>query len=278
MAQLNFLDKAGLSQFWNKIKELLDTKATKTEVDNISSSVAPLLYNNAGAHNAIYRGKSLGSTVTDAQWTAIGAGTFDGLYIGDYWTIGNITYRIAAFDYYYKAGDTSCETHHVTLVPDTNMYTHAMNDTDVTTGAYVGSKMYKEGLSQAKTTISNAFGSAHILTHRQHLKNAITDNYESGGSWYDSTVELMSEQNVYGGKIFANHMNGSSWVAQYTIDKSQYPLFAFRPDMISNRQWYWLRDVSTASDFCGVGSYGDASGSYVASAEAGVRPAFSIKA
>ena len=277
MAQLNFLDKAGLSQFWNKIKELLDTKATKTEVDNISSSVAPLLYNNAGAHNAIYRGKSLGSTVTDAQWTAIGAGTFDGLYIGDYWTIGNITYRIAAFDYYYKAGDTSCETHHVTLVPDTNMYTHAMNDTDVATGAYVGSKMYKEGLAQAKTTISNAFGSAHILTHRQLLKNAITGNYESGGSWYDSTVELMTEQNVYGGKIFANHMNDGNWVTQYTIDKSQYPLFAFRPDMISNRQWYWLRDVSSASSFCNVNGSGNALSSF-ASSGAGVRPAFSIKA
>ena len=277
MAQLNFLDKAGLSQFWNKIKELLDTKATKTEVDNISSSVAPLLYNNAGAHNAIYRGKSLGSTVTDAQWTAIGAGTFDGLYIGDYWTIGNITYRIAAFDYYYKAGDTSCETHHVTLVPDTNMYDHVMNDTDTATGAYVGSKMYKEGLAQAKTTISNAFGSAHILTHRQYLKNAITGQYESGGSWYDSTVELMTEQNVYGGKIFANHMNGGSWVTQYTIDKSQYPLFAFRPDMISNRQWYWLRDVSFASSFCNVFVYGFACNNF-ASLEAGVRPAFSIKA
>ena len=277
MAQLNFLDKAGLSQFWNKIKELLDTKATKTEVDNISSSVAPLLYNNAGAHNAIYRGKSLGSTVTDAQWTAIGAGTFDGLYIGDYWTIGNITYRIAAFDYYYKAGDTSCETHHVTLVPDTNMYNHVMNDTDTATDAYVGSKMYKEGLTQAKTTISNAFGSAHILTHRQLLKNAITDNYESGGSWYDSTVELMTEQNVYGGKIFANHRNGSSWVAQYTIDKSQYPLFAFRPDMISNRQWYWLRDVGFASSFCDVDNNGNAE-AICASNEVGVRPAFSIKA
>ena len=277
MAQLNFLDKAGLSQFWNKIKELLDTKATKTEVDNISSSVAPLLYNNAGAHNAIYRGKSLGSTVTDAQWTAIGAGTFDGLYIGDYWTIGNITYRIAAFDYYYKAGDTSCETHHVTLVPDTSMYNHVMNDTNVATGAYIGSKMYKEGLAQAKTTISNAFGSAHILTHRQYLKNAITGHYESGGSWYDSTVELMTEQNVYGGKIFANHVNGGGWVAQYTIDKSQYPLFAFRPDMISNGQWYWLRDVGSASNICDVGVHGNASCS-LASLVAGVRPAFSIKA
>ena len=276
-----YAESIDVSQFATKATTLagygITDGATKTEVDNISSSVAPLLYNNAGAHNAIYRGKSLGSTVTDAQWTAIGAGTFDGLYIGDYWTIGNIVYRIAAFDYYYKAGDTSCDTHHVTLVPDTSMYNHVMNDTNVATGAYVGSKMYKEGLAQAKTTISNAFGSAHILTHRQILKNAITGNYESGHSWYDSTVELMTEQNVYGGRVFANFLSGENWSYNYTIDKSQYPLFAFRPDIISNRQWYWLRDVCSATTFCSVSNNGSAS-SYNASDEAGVRPAFSIKA
>lgn len=46
------------------------------------------LADNAGAHNAIYRGKNLGSAVTAAQWAAIDAGTFEDLFIGDYWTIG----------------------------------------------------------------------------------------------------------------------------------------------------------------------------------------------
>ena len=36
---------------------------------------------NAGAHNAIYRGKYLGTSVTAAQYAAIAAGTFDDLYI-----------------------------------------------------------------------------------------------------------------------------------------------------------------------------------------------------
>ena len=57
-------------------------------VKDTEAKIAPLLFNNAGAHNAIYRGKSLGSTVTTAQYSAINAGTFDDLYIGDYWTIG----------------------------------------------------------------------------------------------------------------------------------------------------------------------------------------------
>jgi hypothetical protein len=251
-------------------------KDVKGLIDTAQAMINAIATTGAGAHNAIYRGKSLGSVVTEAQWAAIEAGTFDDMYIGDYWTIGGVVYRIAAFDYYYKTGDTSCETHHITLVPDGNMYTHVMNDTNITTGAYVGSKMYTEGLTQAKTTINSAFGEAHVLNHRQYLKNATTDGYESGGSWYDSTVELMTEQNVYGGKIFGNSLNGTALAANYTVDKSQYPLFAFRPDMISNRAWSWLRDVVSASDFAGVANNGTANYNDASNAN-GVRPAFSIK-
>lgn len=249
-----------------------DVKALITAAQATINAIATT---GAGAHNAIYRGKSLGTAVTEAQWAAIKAGTFEDMYIGDYWTIGSVVYRIAAFDYYYKTGDTSCETHHITLVPDGNMYTHVMNDTNITTGAYVGSKMYTEGLTQAKTTINSAFGEAHVLNHRQYLQNATTDGYASGGSWYDSTVELMTEQNVYGGKVFGNQLNGTTLPNSYTVDKSQYPLFTFRPDMISNRAWFWLRDVVSASYFATVSHDGSAS-YYDASNAGGVRPAFSI--
>lgn len=250
-------------------------KDIKALINAAQSTIDAIATTGAGAHNSIYRGKNLGTSVTAAQYAAIQAGTFEDMYIGDYWVIGGVTYRIAAFDYYYRAGDTDCTTHHVTLVPDASMYTHCMNDTNITTGAYVGSKMYTEGLNQAKETINTAFGSAHVLNHRQYLKNAVTDGYESGGSWYDSTVELMTEQNVYGGKVFGNVQNGAALPASYTVDKSQYPLFAFRPDMISNRQTYWLRDVASAAVFAyvsgtGFASYGGASNA------CGVRPAFSI--
>ena len=234
------------------------------------------LIDGAGPHNATYRGKALGSAVTDEQWAAIAAGTFTDLYIGDYWTIGGVNYRIAAFDYYLRSGDTDMTTHYVTLVPDTNLYNHVMNDTNTTEGAYIGSKMYTEGLARAKTTINNAFGAAHILTHRRHMQNAVTNGYSTGGTWYDSNVELMTEQNVYGGRIFGNAINGTGWPNLYTNDKSQYPLFAMRPDMISNRQIYWLRDVASASHFCHVNGTGYANAS-AASYSYGVRPAFSIK-
>lgn len=245
------------------------------DVEAINGVLAKINATGAGAHNSIYRGKYLGNAVTQEQYAAISAGTFDDLYIGDYWTIGGVNYRIAAFDYYYLTGDTSCDKHHVTLVPDANMYTHVMNDTNITTGAYVGSKMYTEGLTQAKTTINSAFGAAHILNHRQYLQNAVTDGYASGGSWYDSTVELMTEQNVYGGKIFSNIQNGTALANSYTVDKSQYPLFALNPYMISNRQYFWLRDVVSAAYFAYVADTGNARCGN-ASPAYGVRPAFSI--
>lgn len=254
-------------------KTAAETAATNAE--NAAERAEALVYSGAGAHNSVYRGKDLGSSVTAEQYAAIAAGTFDDLYIGDYWTIGGVTYRIAAFDYYLRADGTDITTHHVTLAPDNQMHTHVMNDTNVTTGGYVGTKMYTEGLDQAKETINAAFGSAHVLNHKQYLCNAVTNGKPSGGSWYDSTVELMTEQNVYGGKIFGAGNDGSTVPSLYTVDKSQYPLFAFRPDMISNRNGFWLRDVVSAAGFAYVTNYGNA-GSNFASTASGVRPAFSI--
>lgn len=253
-------------------------------VEGTEAKIAPLLFNNAGAHNAIYRGKSLGSTVTTAQYAAIKAGTFDDLYIGDYWTIGGVNYRIAAFDYYLNSGDTNCTTHHVVIVPDTCLYNAQMHNTssggwesgaaNTTAGGYVGSDMYKSNLEQAKTTIKSAF-SGHVLKHRIYLTNAVANGRASGGAWCDSEVDLMCEQMVYGSGIFSPVSDGSNVPANYRVEKSQLPLFQHEPSRICNRNNWWLRDVITASSFALVGDNVNA-GYNSASNSLGVRPAFCI--
>lgn len=253
-------------------------------VEGTEAKIAPLLFNNAGAHNAIYRGKSLGSTVTTAQYAAIKAGTFDDLYIGDYWTIGGVNYRIAAFDYYLNSGDTNCTTHHVVIVPDTCLYNAQMHNTssggyeggaaNTTTGGYVGSDMYKSNLEQAKTTIKSAF-SGHVLKHRIYLTNAVANGRASGGAWCDSEVDLMCEQMVYGSGIFSPVSDGSNVPANYRVEKSQLPLFQHEPSRICNRAAWWLRDVITASNFADVTYNGNANIND-ASNSIGVRPAFCI--
>lgn len=253
-------------------------------VEGTEAKITPLLFNNAGAHNAIYRGKSLGSTVTTAQYAAIKAGTFDDLYIGDYWTIGGVNYRIAAFDYYLNSGDTSCNTHHVVIVPDTCLYNAQMHNTssggyeagaaNTTAGGYVGSDMYKSNLEQAKTTIKSAF-SGHVLKHRIYLTNAVANGRASGGAWCDSEVDLMCEQMVYGSGIFSPVSDGSNVPVNYRVEKSQLPLFQHEPSRICNRNNWWLRDVITASYFAYVSSDGVAHCGG-ASYSLGVRPAFCI--
>ncbi len=149
-----------------------------------------------------------------------------------------------------------------------------MNDDNVTTGAYVGSKMYSEGLTEAKSTICTAFGTEHILNHRNYLKNTVENGYEISGEWYDSTVELMTEQNLFGCRFYGNGIcSGIAWLK--TIDSVQYPLFAFRKDLIANLEFMWLRDVATASHFAFVEGNGTPD-FHGASSIGGVRPAFSI--
>jgi len=262
----------------------------KGDDNNNNNDLLALLGEGAGPHNSIYRGKFLGGVVTPEQRAEIQSGKFNDLYIGDFWIINGITWRIAAFDYYFGCGDTEANllrSHHVTIVPDTTVGANQqMNGTNVTTGAYVGSAMrgnagaaIAAGHLNAVRTIINAAFPGMVLRHRNYLNNAVTTGRVSGGLWADSDIELMNETMVYGCKQFAPGEDGTNLVLDHVISKSQLPLFQYRHDLIraQNTPWisYWLRDVVTASFFALV--YFDGSATYgTASASLGVRPAFSI--
>lgn len=243
-------------------------KGLQTDIDLVRNVLA----DGAAAHNCIYRGKNLGTSVTAEQYAAISSGKFTDLYIGDYWVIKGVTYRIAAFDYYYNCGDTNFTKHHVVIVPDTSLYKAQMNTSNVTTGGYTGSAMYKSNLAQAKTTIKAAFGSAHVLTKRELLTNAVNGNTPSGWAWFDSDVELMNEVQAYGSVAWGAHDGNGYNVAS---GDGQFPLFMFDRTKLHNREDYWLRDVASATSFSHVSLAGDAN-RLSASYSYGVRPAFCI--
>lgn len=84
--------------------------------------------------------------------------------------------------------------------------------------------------------------------------------------------------NAYGldkDAIFAPGCDGSTIPTNYTVEKSQLPLFQLEPHLISNHQWFWLRDVVSSTYFAAVAADG-AAGCSDASIEGGVRPAFVI--
>ena len=250
-------------------------KTLNTTVEDIVTRLNKMaLLDNAGSHNCIYRGKFLGNTVTAEQWSAISNGTFTDLYIGDYWTINSINWRIASFDYYYNCGDTNFTTHHIIVVPDQSLGTASMNDTNTTAGGYLGSKFRSTTKATYTNQVKSTFGSSHVLSHRIIITNAINSNGQpSGWEWTDSDgVELMSERMVYGSSVWGNiviNTEGNGYNGG--VEKSQLDLFKHRHDIITTRYWYWLRDVQSAAGFCNVGN-GFASGNG-ASFAGSVRPA-----
>jgi hypothetical protein len=225
-------------------------------------------------HRNIFRGKNLGTSVTAAQKAAIANQTFDDLFVGDYWVISGVNWRIADINYWINCGDTNFTTPHLVIVPDTTLYSATMNDTNTTGGAYVGSKMYTTNLAQAKTMVADAFGDM-VLTRREYLSNAVTNGYPSGGAWFDSTVELMNEIMVYGSFIFRPAGDGTIVVNRYTTDNTQLALFMMVPKFVKTRQSYWLRDTVSTANFAIVYYPGDATYSYASDA-LGVRPVFAI--
>ena len=249
-----------------------------------------ILPNNAAAHNSVYRGRFLGTSVSAAAYVAIQNGTFDpedtgGLFPGDYWTIGGVNWRIGALDFWLNYGDSACTKHHALIVPDTNLYNAQMHKTNsggyeagsanTTAGGFMATDMYLTGLNQAKTKVIDCFGAGHILTHREYLTNAVTNGYATGGTWVDSTVELMTEEMVYGTVEFKNCENAANLPTSYTIDHGQLPLFAYDRSRICIRGDWWLRGVASATSFANVGHNGHCNANHATYAS-GVRPAFGI--
>ena len=106
----------------------------------------------AAAHNCFYRGKDLTAAFNAGTVAAnIANGTFKDIFVGDYidkeltvngTSIGTVRWRVGECDYYYRSGDSPCNTHHVLMVPDDVLDVNIrMNDTNNATGGLSGRAM-----------------------------------------------------------------------------------------------------------------------------------------
>lgn len=227
----------------------------------------------------------LGTEYTQELKEDISSGTFKKAVVGGYLTINGHKYYFAHPDYWLHTGDTECTKHHMVVVPASNLVNCKMNSSSITEDGYMGSgfksgknkdKSDNTALAQIKAIIKADFGADNILTHRELFTNAVTDGYARAGSWYDSDIDLMNEEMVYGGTIFGNILHGTNIPYSYTIDKSQLKLFAERPDLICNRTYWWLRDVISGESFAYVDGNGVASNHNASTSSHGIRPAFGI--
>ena len=216
---------------------------------------------NAGFHNSIYRGKNLGTSFTSAQSAAITAGTFDDMFVGDYWVINGVNWRIADFDTYYRCGDTQLLTHHVVVVPDTDLVTSVWNETSDTSVGYVGSTIRTniKASGGPEDTFKSAFGSSHVLNYRNYYPTAYNSSgIATAAAWTDACVELMNDIELMGS--FVSPQTGTQ--SEIGISKQQFSLFrAMKMRIIgytsnSSRENYWLRTVNNASQISTSGLQG----------------------
>ena len=195
-----------------------DTLNARTAFINDAENANALF--RAGFHNSIFRGKNLGTSITAAQWTAIRNGTFDDMFVGDYWTLGGQDYFIAHFDYYFNIptlqtvgfedsnGDvlptSSVHTqpaswgfspHHIVIMPRTRLALSFMNTEDTKDQLY-GTCHYR--LNKRKefiTTMSNYVGAEHLMYWVDIFPRSINTNsygvvYPSGDAEYVCQAEL----------------------------------------------------------------------------------------
>lgn len=270
----------------NELTKYIDKEHYFKSMDRIASSDTDI---SAKIRNNIYRGDSLGTSITTAQWNSIDAGYFDNMFLGDFWVFSGHIFRIVDFDYWFFKGDTKCYTHHVVLMPDE--YTtvpYSTMDEDGGKKEYVSSLLRTETLYGENGVDVNAisilgywFGN-HFLNHREYFQNTFQNNAPVNGIWVSSSIELPSEVMIYG---YCSHFpsNGINPTDRKTSSSTQLSAFRLNPALINTRSdsdSYWLRDycgmdASGNSYFSCVDEYGLA-GYKKSSVSLNIRPVFAI--
>lgn len=263
----------------------------------------------AGFHNSIYRGANLkerfgisdDKALADEVSRRIANGSFEDLYVGDYWPatitteFGTETVEIvlAGFDIYmgsiyeYRRADDDYDPinrHHAVCVTKKQFAkNHKMHPTTpIPSDGYRATEMYTTTMPKYATAMQTALN-GHIIEICDTYAYDIDSSLVSAGapdlngattSWdydtaYPSLLNPLTEREVYGAPVFSC----SAYEAGF--ETSQLPLFRLNPAAKITGNWYWLKDVAGAGYFCSVGNFGgaDCNGAFNTG---GVRPRFLI--
>ena len=122
---------------------LASLKGNAEEIAAINAELEPISIHTAYAHNAIYGGRNLGTTITAEQIANVRNGTFKGLYPGDFWQLavdGTTTMEIAGCDLY----NTPIHPHQLIVTLRNEAWQYPMNDTLTCEGHLTGMSLFNE--------------------------------------------------------------------------------------------------------------------------------------
>jgi hypothetical protein len=267
-------------------------------------------------HRNIYRGKELGNSLTADQLKAIGDGTFEDLYIGDYWEKNGVKYTIADFDYWLGTGNNKPTEHHAVIVVDVpeegNVTSHPGGITTTSGNNYA--QWVKDSVSAWDTDVGGFVPSGgYLMDHEDYIVKTFTNakgilgsdvvniypDYTSEdpdaliGKVVDRSVGLadpavvtelsvMKTNLLNEPMVFGSYIHTAMGVCRYTTSGTQLALFRLRPSLITTGYRYWLRGVFdmrrlVAVQDSGVAYYIDSADTNKNNKKARLRLVFALK-
>lgn len=270
----------GINANSTTINEIV-ARAGSAELPSARLNAAPIGGGKVSSHRNNFRGINLGTSFTDTQYYNVTSGTFEDMYVGDYWVIDGITWRIVDFNYWYNIpkDEHVAPKNHIVIMPDQVLYNAQMNSTDTTSTGYGNAGMRVYNLFTARDRAGAAFNN-HLFIHKELLSSAATNGVPTGNINTDSSIEIPSEVQMYGSFVMGSY-SGTSYESRRTYDYKQFALFRLEPSFIRHSgpegSYMWLRDPVNASGFAIIGLQGEPN-LLGASSSLGVRPYFAVGA
>lgn len=206
--------------------------------------------------NQIIRGKSLGSAFTEWHKTQIQTGTFNDMFLGDYWEYGGVKWRIVDFNYYNSSANGV--KNHVIILPDQNLSRTAATSAENSTKNYCDSLMYNAAAA-LKSRFATLFGDSYIMGHFDSFAN----DYDGSSTYPYYSDEALSRGGIFttlpdeimlfGAHIMASNQAGRN--ANIHITGRQFAYFKAGAPMPTPTEDFWLRDKSWYNYFVCWRSY-----------------------
>lgn len=228
------------------------------------------------SHRNTYRGKNLGTLFTDEQKQAIADGTFNDLYVGDYWVSGNHNFRIVDINYFCYSNEN-----HLVICPDSVIESSKFNDTHTSSTGYINSKLKK---NLKLSIFETFFGSDHLSEQEIYLTNGAPSNSNAISAPCIKTfskIDIPSANMVLGTTIqdYNISIQDAIQLKGFELNKKLIHL----PNATSNNESdyettsYWVRDVVENGGFIFIRGFTGVLQDHGAAYPHGIRPIVYIK-
>ena len=227
-------------------------------------------YFSVANHRNIYRGVSLGDEITSAQQDAIRTGSFDGIYIGDYWETLDGRAYVADMDYWLGMGT---DKHHLIIICDgllnSNYFVSSMRTTPDVGYGYRSSRIYSVLLSTPPAALCDVMCDYPIYIQTRYNDVDLQTGVPNGNTNGSCSVwaELLTETMVFGQRINSITNNGTNNFESVEPFHPQLTIFRLYPgfliDLIRSLREtltfgsITLRDVCSHSSFAGIDTNGN---------------------